>query len=395
MKLWAPHDPENFADPFPMYKRLRENDPVHKSQTGEWIVSTYEHVRKVLKDPQCLTGNRLRWMEKGISYLQNRDEDMRAIADALNSFLLFKNPPDHMRIRKFILECWSDRDLAAVIQQIVSETLSPLSRKKSFDIVSEFAQLVPARTVGTIMGIPDPDYLKLKQWSTNLVKALDLYVDLSGLMRIQKVSQEFISYFRNLIRHAPPRKGLLATIIEENNRRNLLDENEMISICILLFVAGEETTSSMIATGLFILLGNQEFKTRFMASAEASRVAFEELLRYAPPVHLTGRITGEPMRLGDKDIPAGETLTLLLASANRDEAEFADPDALIPDRSPNRHLSFGNGAHYCIGDWLARLQGQIAIPVFLDRFPSLKLITTLPEWNDNLSIRRLKELVVG
>lgn len=388
MKLWSPWEPAHFDDPYEMYARLRTEDPVHRSQTGEWIITRYENVREVLKDNRFITGNRLEWIKRGITHLHNHELDYHAIAQAMCGFMLFLNPPQHTRIRKFMHAVWTEREIEPQVRMNTREILSQLP--KQFDVVKDFAQVLPALTMSRILGISPGDHHYLKNLALQLIKGLDLYITLKDLVTIHTASVKFIDYFRATIReNKMAESGLLKKIIQSSeNTPDLLSENELISLCIFLFTAGEETTSSLIGTGTRNLL--QHSGNRPITNWD---VAIDELLRYESPVQLLGRIAHEDVEIAGQLIPKESTVTLCLGAANRDPEIFESPNQLNLLRDHNRHMAFGSGIHFCMGDWLARLQGKIALEELFKTYPNLR-----PEgqwkWTRHLSIRSLSTFPV-
>lgn len=391
--LWRPWDEENFKNPYPMYRVLQETDPIHFAQTGEWIITRHKDVKAILKDPRFVVGNRLDWLKRSIQYMNSKTMDFQDIAEAMNSFLLFINPPQHTRIRKFIVTQWSNHDVEQVIKENIDQLVKELAGKKDFDLVQDFAQHLPAMTMARILGIPSQDYFKLKNQGFDLIKALDLYISVRDLVTIHYAAHEFINYFRELIsqqKYSP--QGLLSRVCQANlYRAEPLSQNELISICIFLFTAGEETTASLIGTGILNLLTHTSPRDRQNMNWD---LAIDELLRYDPPVHLLGRIASVDVVLDSKCIKRGETITLCLGAANRDKIVFKNPDKIDLLRQHNRHLAFGSGVHFCLGDWLAKLQGKIAIKMLLEVYPNLKIISDKLQWNNNLAIRSLSSLMV-
>lgn len=392
--LWAPLEPLNLADPFPMYRRLREEDPLHHAQTGEWIITRYDDIKYILKDPRCLSGNKLRWIEKGLDHLHNAESDLRSAIEALGAFLIFKNPPDHTRLRSFITGCWQNRQMDEAVGRIVGELVRGLPLQADVDLVDQVANKLPARVISKLLGVPDKDHAILKELSSTIIKSLDLYLSASDLAAISASSAKFIKYFSGLIAEGSFREGLIKTIIETNRKESVLDDTQLISILIQLFVAGEETTASLISTGMLTLLEHPREMQRLRDDPALIDTAVEEILRFSPPVHILGRIAREEMAIGSRKIPAGSTLTLILASGNRDHLAFQDPEVFDIARQPNRHLSFGNGIHYCMGDWLARAEARTALSELVGRFPKMKLLDTKPHWKNNLAIRGLNHLSV-
>jgi len=381
-----------------MYRALREQDPVHLSQTGEYILTRYDDIRYILKNPSFRSGNRLDWLRRGVAYLENKEEDLRAIRDAMNSFVLMLNGEQHRRIRTFISKAWHNREVDTIIQENIFNLLKSLSGKKTIDVVSEFAQPLPVYTISRILGIPVSDCRNLIELGMSMTKALDLYITLKDMVRIDNAAREFIAFFSDQIRqkYDKPDDGLLSQLILTNRSENAgLTDEELVSIAIFLFTAGEDTTASLITNALMNLLIRPVEMENVRRRPEKIPAVIEEVLRYDAVVHLVGRICSEQTPLGDKVIPAGATVTLALAAANRDPLVFPEPDEFIIDRTPNRHLAFGSGSHYCLGDWLGRRQSQLALNAILSHWPNLKLNDPAPDWYENLAIRRRKSLIVS
>ncbi len=393
--LWKPFDRAHIANPYSMYRKLREEDPVHFSQTGEWIITRYEDTRNILRSSDFLVGNRFEWLKKGIGYFKYKDLDFTNIEAAMKGFILFLNPPHHTRIRKFIHQVWNSRDVAATIQQNL-DTLLP-ARSDSFDLVKDLGKPLPAMTIGKILGLPEEDYLYLKEQGTVMIKALDLYISFKDIMRVNEAAGNFIAYFKKIIEQKKknPDNGIISQLIELNAQENILDGEELISTCILLFIAGEETSVSLMSTGLYHLISRPDEWEVLRKNPEKIATAIEELLRYDAPVQIVGRIAGKDCAIGGKTIKQGNTLTICLGSANRDPEVFDHADEFIMQREPNKHLGFGGGAHYCLGDWLARIQTEMMIRSLLERYQTIEMKDVAPHWNNNLAIRCLTQLPVA
>lgn len=392
--LWKPFDRAHIANPYAMYKRLREEDPVHFSQTGEWIITRYEDTRNILRNSDFLVGNRFEWLKKGIGYFKYKDLDFTNIEAAMKGFILFLNPPHHTRIRKFIHQVWNSREVSAIIQQNLDTLLS--TRPDSLDLVNDLGKPLPAMTIGKILGLPESDYVYLKEQGTVMIKALDLYISFKDIMRVNEAARNFISYFKKVIEHKQqhPDDGIISKLIALNKQENILDGDELVSTCILLFIAGEETSVSLMSTGLYNLISHEDTLNDLRNHPGKIATAIEELIRYDAPVQIVGRIAGKDCEISGKTIRQGDTLTICLGSANRDPEVFENADAFIPDREPNKHLGFGGGAHYCLGDWLARIQTEMMIRSLLERYKTIELLNAVPQWNNNLAIRCLTELPV-
>ena len=393
---WKPLDPDNIRNPYKMYEGLRTTDPVFLSQTGEYIITRYDDVKFILKSDSFESGNRLTWLKKGVQYFDNKEQDLRAIYQAMNSFILMLNNDHHQRIRNFVMRSWDDRQVDQIIHENVQSLLDQPGHGE-FDFVSAFAQPLPVLTISRILGIPVRDCQHLINLGVAMTKTLDLYISLKDLVMMDAAAREFISFFREQIRLKTdhPDEGLLSKMIRRNQLENSgLSEDELISIAIFLFTAGEETSASLISNALLNLLRHPDQLRLLRDQPGLTESAIEEVLRYDSIVQLLGRISKDQITLGGKVIPRGSTMTLVVGSANRDESVFEDADQFIISRKPNRHLSFGSGVHYCLGDWLGRRQSQIAVRSFIDRHPTLTLPDQELTWYKNLAVRRLNGLKV-
>jgi pimeloyl-[acyl-carrier protein] synthase len=394
--LWSPFAEENFRDPYAMYKTLRDTDPVYLAQTKEFIITRYDHVREVLKSKAFETGNRLEWLKRGIRYLENKDVDFSAIYDAINSFVLMLNPPQHSKIRSFVMQAWNNHQIDDIINQNIRASLQKIN-KPAFDVVRDFADPISIFTICDILGVAVNDYQYLKAQGSAMTKAVDLYPSLSELVRINEASKNLIAFFREHINKklSNPDDGLLSKLIVKNNLMgSALSEPELISVAIFLFIAGQETTSSLISTGIHTFLKYPDQLKRIREDHKFITTGIEEILRYDSPVQLLGRMSREAYTLENKKIPPGSTLTLVIGSANRDERVFSQADSFVVDRDPNRHISFGSGIHFCLGDWLARREAQLAISKFFEKYENVRPATPERHWNKNLAVRSLLTLPV-
>lgn len=390
--LWKPFDREYITNPYAMYKRLREEDPVHFSQTGEWVITRYEDTRNILRNNDFQVGNRLEWLKKGIDYSKDRAIDFSAIESALKGFILFLNPPHHTRIRKFIHQVWNSREVESIIMNNLN-TLLP-KQADQFDLINDLSKPLPAMTIGKILGLPEKDYGYLKEQGSVLIKALDLYISLKDIVRINESAKNFIEYFKQVIidKEKNPDEGIISKLIHQNKQDQVLDGEELISSCILLFIAGEETSVSLMGTGFYNLISRPAVLNELRNHPEKIPAAIEEMIRYDAPVQIVGRIAVNEYALNGKQIKAGDTLTICLGSANRDPEAFERANEFLIDRPTNKHLGFGGGAHYCLGDWLARIQTQLTLQTLLTRYSTIELLNSVPQWHPNLAIRCLTSL---
>lgn len=397
MNLWEPLSSENIRNPYPMYERLRAQAPVFKAHTGEWVVTSYANVKEILKDNRFKAGNKKDWIKRGVNYFKSKDQDFTAIAEAINSFVLLINPPEHTQIRRFIMEAWQDHDVEQIISENVIDLINPLKSVKEFNSVEAFTSRLPAMTISRILGIPIEEYIGLRDAGRQLIKVINPYISYKELVLMNKAAKEFIDYFRDLIvqKRIKGNDDLVSKMVQLNSAAgSVLSENQLISVCIFLFIAGEETTISFLSTSILNIGMDPYLKTEVTEKLETvpDRV-IDELLRYDGPVHLLGRIAHHDFKYADYIIQKNDVITLCLASANRDKNQFEGADKIDIDRYPNRHLAFGQGTHFCLGDWLAKKQVKIALAKFIETFPTYSVSKGI-EWNSNLSIRSPKEVTV-
>jgi cytochrome P450 len=229
-------------------------------------------------------------------------------------------------------------------------------------------------------------------------KAVDLYPSLKDMVNVNEAAREFILFFREHIKEKSkrPDDGLLSKFIQKNKTEGTgLTEEELISLSIFLFIAGQETSSALISNAIYTLLRHPGQLLKMKQDPALTDLAIEEVLRYDSVVQLLGRIAKEDYHIRDKIIPKGSAVTLVIGSANRDEKVFDSPDTFRIDRKPNRHLSFGSGIHFCLGDWLARRMGQLAVAAFFNKYQELNLPDQQIQWNKNLAVRSLRTLNVN
>lgn len=395
MKLWDPYGVENWPNPYPMYDKLREVAPVYRSQSGDIVVTGYQEVKSVLLDHEVYrVGNRYEWIERQVRYLENREEDLTAIMAAMNSFLVQMNGHPHKTTRALIVDAWDNKQVDHIIKSNTDELLDKVGGR--FDLVQDFAAPLPVMTMAAIMGMPLKDYQFLKNQTSNLIFSLDMYTSFKTLVRINEGARELIDYFNEYIsfRRKNPSDDLISKIIGLSRQRSLaLTDDEMISMCIFLFMAGEETTINLIGTGAYNLMLNRDQLDKLRGNDHVLEEATDEALRFESPVHLAGRVANKEAMLAGVEVKKDDTLTLCIGAANRDPRQYSSPSLFDINRKAKNHLAFGAGIHFCLGSWLARIQWKMAMKELFNRFQNLD-IHSEPEWNPMLSIRGLKSLEV-
>jgi pimeloyl-[acyl-carrier protein] synthase len=388
-----PMDPEFLADPYPTYHRLRTEDPVHLSPLGFWVLARYEDVVAVLRDPRFAK-------EAVMAFVAAR---FGIAPGTIGLSMLDRDPPDHTRLRSLVSKAFTPRVVERLrprIQQIVEGLLARVEGAGSMDLIEEFAYPIPVTVICELLGVPVEDHEQFKEWSLDIARGLDavmLPVDSEVARRSGVARHALIGYFRGLIaeRRASPRDDLLSALIAAEEAGDTLGEDELLATCILLLVAGHETTVNLIGNGTLALLRHPGELRRLRENPALITSAVEELLRYDGPVQRTARMPSDDVRIGGRTIAKGEMVMPFIGAADRDPAQFPDPDRLDITRSDNRHVAFGMGIHFCLGAPLARVEGQIAINVLVQRLPRLALATEKPEYRQSLTLRGLTALRVA
>ncbi|HEV8677156.1 MAG TPA: cytochrome P450 [Methylomirabilota bacterium] len=386
--LFNPLLAEFHANPYPFYHRLRREDPVHHSTLGPWVLTRYDDVELVLRDS--------RFGRAGFTPFLDTDEDR------LPPSMLFRDPPDHTRLRSLVSRAFTPRVIEAMrahIQEIVDRLLERVRAAGAMDLIADLAYPLPVTVICEMLGVPVEDQARIQQWSTDVARSLDaigMTADPQVAERGRIGRRALADYFRALLpeRRRHPREDLLSSLIAAEERGDRLTEGELLTTCILLFVAGHETTVNLIGNGVLALLRHPDQLARLRENPGLITSAVEELLRYDSPVQRTGRIPTADVEIDGRTIPKGSMVVAAIGGANRDPAHFPEPDRLDLGRPDNRHLAFGFGIHFCLGAALARVEGQVAIGTLLDRLPGLALATDTPEWRESSVLRGLKALPV-
>jgi cytochrome P450 len=393
MSAFNPMDPEFLADPYPTYHRLRDEDPVHHSPLDFWVLTRYEDVAAVLRDPRFIK-------EPLVSMVAARFGV--TVPPGVGLSMLDRDPPDHTRLRSLVSKAFTPRVVEGLrprIQKMVDDLITRAEAVGTMDLIEEFAYPIPVNVICEMLGVPVEDHERFKGWSLDIARGLDS-VWLPPESEIPKRSgaarHAIGDYMRGLIaeRRASPRGDLLSALIAAEEAGDKLSEDELIATCILLLIAGHETTVNLIGNGTLALLRHPEELRRLRKTPGLITSAVEELLRYDGPVQRTARITSTEVTIGGRTIPKGEMVMPFIGAADRDPAQFRDPDRLDLGRADNRHIAFGWGIHFCLGAPLARVEGQIAIDTLVRRLPRLTLVDAEPEYRQSLTLRGLKALPV-
>lgn len=381
------------TDPYPLYHRLRERDPVHRSRVADgWVFSRYADVSAILRDGSHSADDRNRRRYER----ERRRLERRGLADPDErpSFLRL-DPPDHTRLRGLVAKAFTPRrvqELRPRIEAIVDGLLAQMEEKGSVDLIHDFAVPLPVTVIAEMLGIPPEDRHRFRKWSDDLAGSLDANRP-EILIRARQSRHELRAYLEPIVeaRRRTPRDDLISALVQAEEAGDRLTRDEVFSTIILLLVAGNETTTNLIGNGMLALLRNADQLERFRREPELTENAIEELLRYDSPVQATSRIAVRDFEYGGRHIRKGQLLVLLLGAANRDPEVFPEPDRLDIGRPDIRHFSFGQGIHYCLGSPLARLEGQVALRKLVDTFDRLELAGE-PDWGENFILHGLRRL---
>lgn len=394
-------DPKVRINPYPTYHRLRSESPVHQYFVGgDWLVSRYADVKAVLRSGYVRSQDKPKSIQERNKYLQGKDKNLNTLAHTTSQFLFYMNPPDHTRLRNLVVKVFSPMVVESMrpqIQEIVNELLDQVRHKGSMDIIADFAIPLPVTVISRLLGIPKEDQDQLNEWSNVLARILDSLVSLEEFEAMNEVTEAFKDYLRALIakREKQPQADLISALIAAKEQSDRLSEEELLATCIMLFATGEESTVNTIGNGMLALLNHPDQIEQLSREPTKIQSAVEEILRYDSPVQTTTRIATVNFEIGNQTIQAGEKVVLCLGAANRDPAQFPDPDRFDINRNPNPHVAFGDGIHYCLGAGLARIQAQIAINALIQQFSNLELASNQLELRKNAVLRGFKAIPVS
>jgi cytochrome P450 len=395
MKLFGP---EMLADPYPVYHRLRADHPVcWVPALDAWVVTTYEAVSAALRNPR-LSSDRFGRVKQRLAA-----KGLDTLVDDRVKSLIHTDPPDHTRLRGLVNKAFTPRAVDAMagrIQRLVDELLDAVQSQGRMDVIRDLAYPLPVVVIAEMLGVPPEDRDQFKHWSDEMAVVLGGDVTAlpeAALRRAVAARAEVGDYFRAVVarRRASPGDDLLTALVRAEEGGGRLTEDELYSTAVLLLIAGHETTTNLIGNGLLAVLRHPDQQRRVWADEALVAPAVEEMLRYDSPVQLTTRLVKEDLEMHGTRIARGQWVYLALAAANRDPAQFPDPDRFDPGRSDNRHLAFGAGSHFCLGAPLARLEAQVALRTIRDRFPGLRLGAETFEYRNNFNLRGLKALPVA
>lgn len=395
LSLYHLLDPEVLANPYPLYRRLQTEDPVHWDPfLHAWVVTRYVDVVAVFQhfsasrtpSPEQLT-------RMGLAALA-------PLARVMVRQMLFLDPPAHGRIRGLAAKAFTPRRVEALrshIQGIVDTLLDAVEPQGGMDVIADLAYPLPAIVTAELLGVPPADRERLTAWSADFAEVLGNFQhNPDRAPRVLRSLAEMSAYFQAAVdeHREHPRDDLISALVTAEVDGDHLSDEEIIANTIVTMVGGQETTTNLIGNGLLTLLRHPDQLERLRADLSLIPAAVEELLRYESPSQHTARLAPADTELGGKNIRARQAVIAVMGAANRDPERFADPDRLDIGRQDNRHVAFAWASHFCFGAPLARLEGQLIFAAVLRRMPDMRLAPEPLSWRQNLGLRGLTALPV-
>jgi len=382
---------DQWADPHPHYHQIRAEKPIWSvPEWDEYVFTRFDDCERILRDPSMSSDPSSRRMELPILELGEGMERPRT--------MLLMDAPDHTRLRKLVSKAFTPRTIDKLRPHVADLIHGMLDQvdPSGFDLIAGLGYPLPVTVICELLGIPAEDQHLFGPWSSDASRMLDADLDDATIQRGLMAFMQLVNYLNGIFeeRRAAPRDDLLSALLAAEEEGERLSEEELRSTVVLLFVAGHETTTNLIGNGTVALLRQREQWERLVADPSLAPGAVEEVLRFDGPVHITARTATVPTQIGDVVVEPGQGLVTLLAAANRDPARFPDPDKLDITRPDAHHLTFSQGAHYCLGAALARLEGQEVFKALPQRFPSLELAEE-PIHRDHFVLRGYQAIQVA
>ncbi|MBX9671480.1 MAG: cytochrome P450 [Candidatus Obscuribacterales bacterium] len=385
-------------DPFPTYNRFREESPVFWSEESKyWIVTKYKDVHEILRDlsyeKQLHKWNQVNPLLKHLPPVANLIKTRAA-------WMLNQDPPDHTRLRGLVNRAFTPKmvnEMRSHIEDIANHYIDELMDKPEFDLVSNFAFPIPVTVIAEMLGVPKEDREKFKKWSNTLTDTLEPTPNIEHMMKANGANQELTEYFREIAnaRRIEPKNDLISALVAAEEEGDRLSEEELLANCILILVAGHETTVNLISNAVKLLLQHPDQLAMLKSKPEMISSAIGEVLRYESPVQVVRRLAGDDLELEGTKIKKGDMMVLLIGSANRDPEQWPDPDRFDIMRDTKKHMAYGHGIHHCLGSSLADAEAQIAVNALFKRLPDLRLVDQNIEIRHPFALRGPKQMMVA
>lgn len=389
--------PERVDDPYPYFAELREHDPVHYNEKYRaWFIHRYDDVLAALKDFDRFSSDRIRPVFN-TKLTDAQRAERGPIYDILGEWIVFRDPPDHTRLRKLVSRAFTPRAVESWrprIHAVLDQMLDEVADRRDVEFIHDFAYPIPAVIVAEMLGVPPADHDRFKGWSDDLMV---LVFGARGLddrrARATQGLKDMSAYIEGMIREfrKKPADNLISALIQAQEGGDELSDHEIVANCVLFLFGGHETTTNLIGNGTLMLLRHPHELAKLRAEPDLIKPAVEEILRYDGPSKMEVRRAADAIDVRGKTIGAGDMVYLVQAAANRDPSVFADPDRFDIEREPNQHIGFGFGIHFCLGASIARLEGNIVLDALIKRFAKIEL-TGDPEWIPTMLSRGMSKL---
>lgn len=389
--VYDPFDETTRRNPFPLYEALQMHDPVHWSETLRcWIITRYDDVRQVALSP-AMSSDRLRPFYESLK--DERRDILSGVMRYLSLWLVFKAPPEHTRLRKLLNSVFTLQMIQSLEPQIrgtVRHILDEVDQDRQVDFMTDIAVLLPAYVILDMLGVPRADFPMIKVWSDDL----RLFIGTSKgeedkYRKAREGADNMSAYFREVILQRQRQLGddVISKMIAVRDELGALTEDELVATCMLILFGGHETTTNLLGSAVVSLLDNPGQLQRLQQNPELIELAVEEFLRYDGPSNSIARVIATDHELHGKPLKAGDRVFAMINAANRDPRRFERPHELDLGRTPNRHLTFGQGLHFCLGAPLARLEAKVCIGELVQRHPHMRHGSGEVEWIDALVMR--------
>jgi len=394
--LFNPFDKEFQQNPYPTYDRLRQEDPVHKSVFDTWIVTRYAESESILKDKRFAIDNLPERLKQKKRHLKNGNLD--PLSETLEKWLFFLNPPEHTGLKAVLAPLFSQSALESMrsnIQAVVDNLLDDLCQRGEMDIIADFVAPLASLSISKIIGLPVEDYNKLINWSSDSIVVFEHPMSLDNYQKRNQIIIENKQYFLEKITEYKQysNNGLISYLINQKGNESLLTDDEIASICIMLSDTAQDSMKGLIGNGMFALLNDPQSLEYLKQNPDEIKNAVEEFLRYDSPIQFAARMAIENVDIAGKSICQGDKVLVYLGAANRDPEIFPDPNQLNFNRR-NRSLAFGGGIHHCLGQFLGKLEAQVAINALIQRLPNISLNTQHISHYKSIMLRRLISLPI-
>jgi cytochrome P450 len=389
--VYDPSDPAIRRNPFPLYEALQAQDPVHWSPAlRSWVITRYDDV-KFVTSSSTMSSDRLRPFYESLK--DERRDILSGVMRYLDHWLVFKAPPEHTRLRRILNSVLSPRTVLGMepaVRATFEHILDGIDPTQEIEFMKDLAVLLPAYVILDMLGVPREDFARIKAWSD----ALRLFIGTAQgegdkYRRAREGADGMSAYFRELAaqRRAAPGDDVISRMIAARDEAGALTEDELVACCMLFLFGGHETTTNLLGSAVVALLEHPQQRERLRAEPGLITSAIEEFLRYDGPSNSIARVVAQDHELGGRALRAGQRVFAMVNAANRDPRQFEQPHALDLGRTPNRHLTFGQGLHFCLGAPLARLEARVCIGTLAERFPQMRAGSTPVQWLDAMIMR--------